>query len=191
MPLPLIEVLSALSTLLGTYQVVRTNKPASENAPAASPLTTPGLMIALDYAQREVDEANRLLDGIRSRLLQVAAVSGGALAVLAGVAALDENGPEFDSVLFLVPLGVACFVVSVAVLVRSLAPGRSESPIELYAQYLVEPDADLLTAAMKQSSASYEGTHRLVAIGQSTLVVLSVALVVQLVILCVWIPVAN
>jgi len=188
MPLPLVEALSALSTLLGTYQVVRGSKPPGEAPSAGESVTAPGLVIAYQFVRSEADDAARRLDSVRSRLLQVLIVSGAALVGAAGIAAVGDEARSFDSVLFVTAMGMFCFIAALASLVRNFDSGTRASPFEIYEKYLVEPDSRLLDGMLRYTQSGYERNEALIAIGRPVLLLLSVVLVVQIVLLACWIP---
>ena len=190
MPLPLVEALSALSTLLGTYQVVLVNR-TGEAPSSEDDLTAPALVIAYEFVQREMENSARLLDSVRSRLLQVVAVAGLALVGAPAIVALGDREPDLESALFLTALGFFCFIAAVAVFVRSLNTGRRVSPFELYEKWLVEPESRPLDAVVRISQAAYQETVQLTALGRGALVLVSIALIVQILLLAAWIPVGQ
>ena len=191
MPLPLVEALSALSTLLGTYQVVRGSKPPGEAPVVSESVTAPGLVLAYQFVRSEADDAARRLDSVRSRLLHVVIVAGVALVGAAGIAAVGDEAPSLDSALFLAALGMFCFIAALGTLVRNFDSGKRASPFEIYEKYLVEPDSRLLDGMLRYTQSAYERTEALIAIGRPLLLFLSMVLVAQIVLLAVWIALGD
>ena len=187
--MPLIEAISALATLLGTYQVVRGNKQPGEPA-APSDLAASGLVLAYEFARSSAEESARRLDSIRSRLGYLAAFAG--LAVLAGaaIASFGDEPVDLDSALFLVAIGLTCAVVTVAVVVRAMGPSV-ESARAVYEKHLAEPDAGMLTAMLGHVQDEQERTEGVVSTGRLALFGVSVLFAAEVVLLAVWIPVAH
>ena len=132
-----------------------------------------------------------MLDSVRARLLQVVAVSGLAMVGAPAIVALGEREPDLDSALFLTALGFFCFIAGLAIFVRNLNPRRRSSPFELYEKWLVEPESRPLDAVVRRTEAAYQEAMQLVAVGHGALFLLSIALVVQVLLLAVWIPVGQ
>lgn len=191
MPLPLVEALSALATLLGTYQVVKGAKPPGEAPAGGESVTAPGLVLAYQFVRSEADDAARRLDSVRARLLQVVIVAGVALVGAAGIAAVGDDTPSLDSALYLTALGMFCFIAALAILVRNFDSGKRPSPFEIYERYLVEPDSQLLDGMLRHTQSAYERTEALITIGRPVLLLLSVVVVAQIVVLAVWIALGD
>src|SRR5688572_5092732 len=75
MKMPLIEALSALSTLLGAYQVVRGAKPVGE-ATDSGELATSSLLVAYEFSRTAAEDAARRLESVRARLGHLIVLSG-------------------------------------------------------------------------------------------------------------------
>jgi len=187
--MPLVEALSALATLLSTYQVVRGPRSAGES-PANTELTAPGLVLAYEFAKNATDDATRQLDSVRSRLGYLAATSGLAVLAAAAVASFGDEAVDLDSALFLVALGLACAVVAFAVVARALGPSLG-SPREVYQKHLTAPDAAMLEEMLAHSELIYDRTEAVAAIGRAALLMLSVLFAVEIVLLAAWIPLAH
>jgi hypothetical protein len=189
MKMPLVEALSALATLLSTYQVVRGPKSANE-APANTELMTPGLVLAYEFAKNATDDAARRLDGVRSRLAYLAAGSGLAVVAATAVASFGDEAVELDSLLFLVALGLACAVMGIGALVLSLGVSY-QSPREAYEKHMAAPDTGMLETMLAHTQDAYDRTEAVVSTGRAAVLGLSVLFAAQLVLLVVWIPVAH
>src|SRR5687768_8870767 len=121
MKMPIIEAISALATLLGTYQVVRGNKAPGDPA-APGDLAASGLVLAYEFARGAAEDSSRRLELVRSRLGYLAAFAGIAVVGAAGIASFGEEAVDLDSALFLVALGLSCAVMAVAMVVRTMGP---------------------------------------------------------------------
>jgi hypothetical protein len=189
MKMPLVEALSALATLLSTYQVVRGPKPAGESA-TSTDLTAPGLMLAYEFAKSAGEDATARLNSIRSRLAVIATASGLAVVAASAVVSFGDEPVKLDSALFLTALGLAAATALLAVFV--LAIGVSlPSPRDVYEKHLAAPDAAMLEEMLSYSRVAYDRIEAVAAIGRTALLGLSVLFAVEVILLAAWIPVAH
>jgi hypothetical protein len=188
--MPLIEALSALATLLGTYQVVRGNKPPGDPA-APSDMAASGLLLAYEFAKGAAEDAYGRLDSVRARLGFTVVASGLTVAGGAVIAGVGDGAVDLDSPLFLVALGLFAFIAAMGILARNASSSGQASPREVYDKHLTQPDAGMLQAMLAHVQSAYERTEALVALSNRVLLVLSAVFVVQVVLLAVWIPVEH
>ena len=187
--MPLIEALSALATLLGTYQVVRGNKPSGEPV-APGDFAAPGLLLAYEFARGAAEESARRLESVRSRLMYVAAFAGLAVLAAAAIAGLGDEPVDLDSALFLVALGLACSVMVVSMLARTLDPSVAPARA-VYEKHLSEPDAGMLESMLAHVQEAQERSEAVVSAAGVALFGLSVLFAAEVVLLAVWIPIAH
>ena len=184
--MPLIEALSALATLLGTYQVVRGNKPATDST-GTPDLAAPGLVLAYEFARTAAEDSIRRLETVRSRLAYLAGFAGLFVVGAVAVASFSDAAVDLDSVLFLAGLALATAVIVLAMLM--LAVGGSVSPVrDVYEKHLPQPDAGMLEAMLVHVQAGNERTEALLSMNKAALLVLSLLFAAEAIILAVWIP---
>jgi len=186
---PLIEALSALATLFSTYQVVRGGKPSTE--PAGTPdLAAPGLVLAYEFARNAAEDSNQRLEAVRSRLKFLTGFAGLVVVGAVAVASFGDEPVDLESALFVAGLAFATGAIVPAMLV--LAVGGAVSPArDVYEKHLAQPDAAMLEAMLAYVQAANERTDALLAINKAALLGLSLLFAAEVIVLAVWIPVAQ